>query len=132
MAEPKKPLNLDELFGQARAVIVIKDDVRHELIRLEALDPKQAVRFQKLQVKASGLKSIDPQSPSDAQAQQVTEAVDEMLSILCDSMPLDKLSFVEKTRVLEYYFEEIQEKKAPKLALAKVRSKQTGARPSRR
>lgn len=132
MTTDKKPLNLDELFGQARAVIVIKDDVRHELIRLEGLDPKQAVRFQKLQVKAASLKNINPKKPTETQADEVVGAVDEMLTILCNTLPIDQLSFVEKTRILEYYFEEAQEKKAPKLALAKVKNQRTGARSSRR
>lgn len=130
----RKPLNLDELFGQAKTVSVIYKDRNYEMARLEALDPKQAVRFQKLQLKARELQKINAKDPSDAEAEEVTKAVDEMLSILCATLPLSdpELSFFMKTRILEYYFEEEGKKKADKAALAKLRNQQIGRRSSRR
>jgi len=134
MADENKPLNLDELFGTALSVSVIYDGVKHELVRLEALDPRQAVRFQKLQIKARQLQSINAKDPSDSDADQVTQAVDEMLKILCSSLPLDdpNLTFIKKTRILEYYFEKAEKKKADKNALAKMRNQQIGRKSSRR
>jgi len=133
MADQKKPLNLDEIYGTARSIGVIFKDRRYELVRLEALDPKQAVRFQKLQLKAKQLQSINPNEPSDDDAEQITQAVDDMLRILCADLPLAdaELTFTKKTRILEYYFDEALEKKAPKLALEKMKNK-TGVRSSRR
>lgn len=130
MADEKKPLNLDELFGQARAVKVIKNGREYELMRLEAMGPKQAVRFQKLQVVAAELQSLGDDL-TDQQADQVSEALNNMLTILCADLPVDEMTFMEKTRVLQFYIEETQGKKVMELALKKV-NQPTGARSSRK
>lgn len=128
MTEQKKPLDLDELFGQARAVKVRKNDRDHELIHLDALSPKQAVRFQKLQLTVNKLRNLKEGEITDGQAELIESTMEEMLSILCSTLPLNEMSFMEKTRVLTYYIEETQGKKVTDLALKKVR---TGARSSR-
>jgi hypothetical protein len=131
MTTTRQPLNLDELFGQATFVTIIKDGARYDLSMLEALGPEQIVRFQRLRVEANELQRMDVKDPSTEDAERLTKAVDDMLKILCEKLPLSKMTFMEKSRVLEYYFAETQSKKAPKLALEKVR-RPTGARSSRR
>lgn len=124
MSEEKKVLDLDELFGQARAVKVKWQDQEYELLKMEAISPQDAVRFQKLQVAAGKLQMKDDMD--DASAKQVEKLIDDMLKLLCKELPLQDMKFMVKMRVLTYYIEETQGKKALETALSKV----TGARSS--
>jgi hypothetical protein len=128
MSDEKKPLNLDELFGQARAVKVIWKGQTYELMHLNSMSPKQYVMFSKLQKKTTKLQSLG-EDVTDEQAKQVVGILDEMLHLVCGELPLSEFSFIEKTKVLMFYIEETQGKKATDLALTKVKSP-TGARSS--
>lgn len=124
MSDERKILDLDELFGQARAVKVKWQDQEYELLKMEAISPQDAVRFQKLQIAAGKLQMKDDMD--DASAKQIEKLIDDMLKLLCKELPLQEMKFMVKMRVLTYYIEETQGKKALETALSKV----TGAKSS--
>lgn len=111
-------LDLDELFGQARVVKVKWKNREYEFLRIDGITPKQAVKFQKLQAKVSQITLTPSPSPNgrgesdDAQdAVKLEEALDEMLQILCQSLPLDDVPFGMKLKIIEFYGEETSVKK---------------------
>ena len=123
--EQHKALDLDELFGQARAVKVKWQGKEYELLRMEAIGPRDAVRFQKLQLKASKLQMSDDMD--DETAREVEKTFDDMLNLLCKDMPLGEMVFMQKMRVITYYIEETQGKKALEIALQKVTGETSSA-----
>lgn len=129
MTDNNKPLNLDELFGQASAVKVIWQGKTYELMRMEAISPKQAVKFNKLRVKANALQNV-VEDMNDKQGSDLEKVVDEMLSLLSRELPVSEMPFAIKLRTLVYYTEQTQGKKVMELALGKVKAR-TGARSSR-
>ncbi len=118
MSDERKVLDLDELFGQARAVKVKWQDQEYELLKMEAISPKDAVQFQKLQIAAGKLQMKDDMD--DASAKQIEKLIDDMLKLLCKELPLQDMKFMVKMRILTYYIEETQGKKALETALSKV------------
>lgn len=122
-------LDLNELFGQAKVVKVKARDGRtYELLKMEAISPREAVRFQRLQVRAARLQGASEELTDD-QADELTSIFDDLLTILCAELPVKTMQFAEKMAVIQFYMEQTQEKKAEKLALEKVR---TGARRSQK
>lgn len=124
MSDERKVLDLDELFGQARAVKVKWQDQEYELLKMEAISPQDAVQFQKLQIAAGKLQMKGDMD--DASAKKIEKLIDDMLKLLCKELPLQEMKFMVKMRVLTYYIEETQGKKALETALSKV----TGAKSS--
>jgi hypothetical protein len=124
-----KPLNLDELFGQASHVKVTWQGKTYELLRMEAISPRQAVQFNRLKMRANDLQNADEEM-SNKQANDLEKVIDEMLILLCKDLPLSTMEFIVKLRVLVYYTEQTQGKKALDLALGTIQ-KRTGARSSR-
>lgn len=125
MSDDRKVLDLDELFGQARAVKVKWQDQEYELLKMEAISPQDAVRFQKLQVAAGKLQMNSDMD--DASAKQIEKLIDDMLKLLCKELPLQDMKFMVKMRVLTYYIEETQGKKALETALSKVTGERSSA-----
>ena len=123
--EQHKALDLDELFGQARAVKVKWQGKEYELLRMEAIGPRDAVRFQRQQLKASKLQMSDDMD--DETAREVEKTFDDMLNLLCKDMPLGEMVFMQKMRVITYYIEETQGKKALEIALQKVTGETSSA-----
>lgn len=111
----KKILDLDELFGQARAVKVKWGGQEYELARMEAFDPKQVAKVQALQRKAFTLQVSE--DPSEEQADELGKIIDMILSTLCPSLPLTEITFVMKLRIVEFYIQETQLPKAMGTAL---------------
>ena len=129
MTEQKKALDLDELFGNARAVKVKWQGVDHELVRIEALSPRAISRFQSMQKRSSQLqmKSLKDEM-SEAESQEIVSLINLMLLTLCETMPVEEMPFAAKTRALEFYIVETQGKNALDIALAKgKKGKRTGA-----
>lgn len=118
MLDEKKVLDLDELFGQSRAVKVKWQEKEYELFKLEGISPQDAVKFQKLQHAAGKLQMKDDMD--DASAKGIEKLIDDMLKLLCKDLPLQDMKFMVKMRVLTYYIEETQGKKALETALNKV------------
>ena len=131
MAEEKRTLDLDELFGDARPVKVKWNGKVYELLRLDAFSPREIHVFQKMQMEAEQLQKAvgsEQLSVSSGQSavnsdQQISELFDKMLKCLCPQLPVDDIPFLAKTRIITFYIEETQGKKALEVAL----SQQIGA-----
>ena len=122
-------LDLQQLFGQSQSIKVkCRDGKTYELMRMDAITPKEAVRFQKLQVRASSIQKAG-QNMSNEQAADLTIIFDELLSILCKDLPLKQMEYLEKVTVINFYMEQTQGKKTMDRAL---RNLQTGGKRSRR
>ena len=118
MADEQKTLDLDELFGQARAIKVKWQGKEYELLKMEGIGPQEAVKFQKMQNAASKLQRS--KNMDDTSAKQIEKLFDDMLKVLCKDLPVGEMSFMAKTRTLTYYIEETQGKKALEIALNKM------------
>lgn len=122
--EKNKALDLDELFGQARALKVKWQGKEYELLKLEGISPTQAARFQKLRNRANLLQSQrtdnDDEEMSQEQAEELENIFDEMLGVLSKELPRDTMSFAMKMRILTWYIEETQGPNALETALNKA------------
>ena len=127
----KKALNLDELFGDARAVKVIHEGIEYEFMRMDGLGPRQATQLQKMQRQAQKLQLLGEEM-SEAQAQELEALLNEIITLLCPKFPVEGMSFLKRLRVIMFYMEETEGKKAMEAALNEVMGRrQTGARRSR-
>ena len=122
--DDKKILNLDDLFGQAKPIKVRWQGQEYEFLRMDGITPKQALEFQRLQLKAGKIQNAE--SIDEASAMQIEEVFNDMLKILCPKIPLEEMTFLMKTRIVTFYIEETQGKNALETALMKA----TGATPS--
>lgn len=111
--EKRKALDLDELFGQARAVKVKWSGKEYELVRIEALGPKSISRFQGLQNKTSQLQMLSLNADiTDEQDKEIIDLFNEMLLMLCKDLPVLEMPFAAKSKCLEFYIVETQGKNA--------------------
>lgn len=118
-------LDLDDLLGQNKSVKVKWHTKEYALLTVEAISPKQAVQFQRMQEKTIKLQT--PKANGDASknadvtdddAAQLEALVDEMLIMLCSELPIGEIPFGGKMRILNFYMEETQGKKALEVALS--------------
>lgn len=101
-------LNLDELFGQGTYVTVLLAGAEHKLLRPEAMGPKELVTLMKRRTAIAKLQSQlqDPSQTDDAeQAEQLMTLMDELLNALCPTLPIDDLTFGQKSAILTFYSE---------------------------
>lgn len=103
----RKPLNLDELYGTARPVIVVWQEKRYELRRPEAMTPVEYSRWTKLQAKTSKLIIDNVDEMGEQQAEELAEAVQLALNLVSPELAALDLPFAAQVKVLEFYSEEI-------------------------
>lgn len=126
MTDENRVLNLDEMFGEDRPVKVTWKGETYELLRLEAFSPREINRFQTMQKDAAELQRLKNAKKDDKSIdKKIEELFDKMLSTLCAKLPLKEIPFLGKTRIITFYIEETQGKKALEAALAPI-----GATPS--
>lgn len=114
----QKVLNLDEMFGEDRPVTVVWQGVKYDLLRMEAFSPREINRFQTMQKDASELQRLKNANKDDKSIDGKIEALfDKMLSTLCAKLPLKEIPFLGKTRIITFYIEETQGKKALEVAM---------------
>ena len=121
--DEQRVLNLDEVFGQDRPVKVLWQGREYELLRLDAFSPRQIHALGSLQEAAARLGSKEPKATDapDADADAEIEALfDGMLKVLCAELPLDRMPFLAKTRIITFYIEEMQGKKVLEEVLMKA------------
>ena len=116
MSDDKRVLNLDEVFGQDRPVKVVWKGREYELLRLEAFSPREIQKFASMQASAQKLSGMSDQQSPEADA-EISALFDEILSALCKDLPLGDMPFLAKTRIITFYIEETQGKKALEEAL---------------
>lgn len=119
-----KALDLDELFGQAKAVKVKWQGKEYELMPIGAIGPKDALALQKMQARAAAV-SGGSDSITEETALELERMFDEMLVMLSKELPLNEIPFGGKMRILQFYTEESEGKKKV------IYKKQTGAKSSR-
>lgn len=107
-----QPLNLDELFGQAKKIKVVWQDKSYELVRPEGLGPKEFVRWDSLLNKIQVLK--DETTSDEQKAEELEGVYNDVLMMICPQLVAAGLPFLGKMRVLQFYMEEVEGKKAPK------------------
>jgi hypothetical protein len=118
MMDENKVLNLDEMFGEDRPVKVKWKGVEYDLLRLEAFSPREINRFQMMQKDASELQRLKNENAADKSIDaKIEQLFDKMLSTLCAKLPLKEIPFLGKTRIITFYIEETQGKKALEVAL---------------
>lgn len=112
MSGSGKALNLDELFGQARPVVVVWEGRKYALTRLEGLTPVEYARWTKLQRRMAPLfggGDVDVNDMTEEQATELSEAVTTALSLFNADLAKAPLPFAAKVRVLQFYVEEVFE-----------------------
>ena len=92
-----KVLNLDELFGEDRPVVVRWQGREYALLRLAAFSPKEIREFEAMQGQAVKLQD------AKADNEQVMALFDRMLLTLCKELPVAEMPFMAKTRVITFY-----------------------------
>lgn len=110
MSDQQRVLDLDDLLGQASSIKVKWNGREYELLRMESVSPKQAVKFQKLQARANRLQT-NGESTEEADAVELENVMDEMLGMLCKDLPLTEIPFGMKMRIVTFYGEQAQGKK---------------------
>ena len=109
-----KILSLDELFGESKKIKVKWLGQEHELLSMQNISPKQAMKLQHLQEKVGTLKVEG--EPSDEDVEKMESLLDEMLQMIGSSLPIAEIPFAGKLAIVKFYVEQTQEKKALKVA----------------
>lgn len=109
--DKNKVLDMDELFGQMETIKVKWQGLKYELLRMDGISPKQAVQFQKLQSRANMLATASDKASEEKDAEELEALVNEMLKILCVTLPVNELKFGMKMQIIQFYVAESQLKK---------------------
>lgn len=104
-----KVLNLDELFGEDRPVVVRWREREYALLRFTAMGVKQVLKFQRLRRDAVREQLLADES--EEAAAKVEALFDAMLAMIGPELPLNELPYVLKPSILAFYFEQLEEKK---------------------
>lgn len=121
----RKALDLDELFGQARAIKVKWQGKEYELVQFNGMNSYQVLSFQKMR-RDIVVAQLD-ETISAERAAEIEKLFDDMLTILCKDLPLHEISYVEKTTIIAFYFQETQEKKVERLKKELIGAKHTAS-----
>jgi len=130
-------LDLNDLFGVSNPIVVrvpagllgTETDREFRLMRPEAFSAKQILEFEKLDRELTDLKKVTAESITDEQAQEMEDLMRKILLYVSDKpkLPVDKLTFIQLTKVLEHYFNEVSKSKK---VLETPINKPIGAAPS--
>ncbi len=131
---PAGVLNLDELFGASRPIKVVWKGVEYHLRRPEGMGPVEIVRLEHLRERHAALDAAAKTDGVEPYMLQIEECVDEMIAVLSTELARQKLPFLAKTNVLEFWIGEIDAENAAAQASnpsKKGQRRRIGARPSR-
>jgi hypothetical protein len=126
MSDENKVLDLDELFGQARAVKVKWQGKEYELLQMDAISPKQSLLFQKMVGRVQKLQAAQPNSGEHSEEEDEKNAVElealvnECLKLLCAELPVETIPFGRRMQIMMFYSQETQGKKALEVALSNL------------
>lgn len=119
MSDENRVLDLDQLLGQARAVKVRWQGREYELLRMDGISPKQSLAFQRMIGRVQKLQSGEA-ADDDQQASELEALMKESLRLLCKDLPVDDIPFAMQMKILMFYTEEMQGKKALEVALSNL------------
>ena len=120
----KNTLNLDELFGQAKDLVVIWEGARHMMRHPTAMGPKDLnllQRLQDLQVDVS--EDMKDEAKEDEAAEELIKVIDKIIGMIAPTLDALGLPIFAKMRIMTFYQKEI-EAENPKAAAGVA--KQTG------
>ena len=110
-------LDLDELFGMARPIVVRWKGRDYPLRRPTALSPEEIVRNERLRVRWADLQERisdgEALQTSSGLAGEIEEVTLEMIAILCPALAKAGVPFVAQVQVLQYYANEVVPEVAP-------------------
>ncbi len=118
MKDENRILDLDELFGQAQVIAVMWGGRKHFMRRPEEMGPRDVVAFDRLNAQLYEMRKFSPFPDGDGAETAIDEkratawesVLDAMLRVvgptLLEGDP--PLPFAMKTRVLEFYTQQIQ------------------------
>ena len=122
----RKSLDLNELFGKTKTIKVICRDMKeYELVQFSGMNSYEVLSFQKMRRDVIRLQLEG--TISAERAVEIEKLFDDMLTILCKELPLGEISYVEKTTIIAFYFQETQEKKAKRLKKELIGAKHTAS-----
>lgn len=109
MADEKKVLNLDEVFGQDRPIKVVWKGDEYALHRFTALSVAEVLKFQKMRREAARLQIMD--EITDERSRAIEDLFNAMLAMIGPELPLAEIPYVMKPSILAFYFGQLDEKK---------------------
>lgn len=120
MSDENKVLNLDELFGAARAVKVRWKETEYELLRMEGIGPREATQFNRLYLQSANVQQSLKGDVDEGQAIEIDNILTKMLKILCKDLPVDEMPFIAKMKTIQFYMEQTQGKKVMEADLKRL------------
>ncbi len=111
MSEKNIPmLDLDEMLGQTKVVKVRRHGIEYVFADLNGMGVHKILQFQSMRQRIVRLQMLD--DISEEQALEIEKLFDKMLGALCADLPLNEITYTEKTTILGFYFTETAPKKA--------------------
>ncbi|CAK0773825.1 conserved hypothetical protein [Gammaproteobacteria bacterium] len=94
-------LNLDELFGQQQPLVVELNGKEFNLRRQDTFSPEEYYHMQKMRTKLS--KDTATGADTEEGAHAIEVAMDEIVKMLCPELAAEKLTFIKKVKILDWY-----------------------------
>ncbi len=105
MDKPRAVLNLEELFGTDRPIVVRWQGAEYTLKRPEAMVPEDYARLSKLQATADRLRVSS--EVTEAVAATMGATVAQMMAMISPELAALNLPFMAQVRVLDFYAQQI-------------------------
>jgi hypothetical protein len=105
--KPTKKLNLDEIFGVDRPILIELKGVQYPLLRPESMPAERILRWERME---EGMRQISKSEIDDeTKAAKLEAVIVDLLEMVCGTpkLPVHEMSFLMKTTVLEFYTSEI-------------------------
>jgi hypothetical protein len=119
MSKTKRTLNLDELFGAAKDLIVLWGDRQHTLRHPTSMGPADVMKLQQLQAAHAALTAEDGEA--------LEGVVSEIIAMIAPTLASQNLPFFAKMRILTFYEEELKAEAPPASPKAAAGGSLTGA-----
>lgn len=106
------PLNLDDLIGMGSPIQATLNGATYDLRSPEDMDAETYIRFERLQRRiaeyqqAEMVATFEDEASVQKNATLLEQAVNQAIRLLCADIPLDRMTFVQKMRLLTFYNEE--------------------------
>jgi len=103
----KQTLDLDELFGKDKPIIVKWGGKEYRMVGQRELSPKKSVQYQSLVNDAATLQSFGDGDISNEQAEVLENAINNALMIICEPLAKTNMPFMAKVEVIKFYTAQI-------------------------
>lgn len=109
MNNNSRTLDLDALFTSKKPIIVKFLGQEFPMVRPVDLTPDQLYQFERLSKKMSKLEALDKKEEdfSGEDTKFIEETLNELILLVCPTMPVEKLPFMAKVYVIANYKDEI-------------------------